>query len=205
MGSGKTLNLLAVDTNYAVHGKTTLLITPRIDTRNGVGNVQSRLGLSRKSDIVVDYDTKINYELIFNNVGEGCNLSAVLVDECQFLSAEQVNSLREIVDSLKIPVLCFGLRTDFQTKLFPGSKRLMEVADSIEELKTLCSSCLSKSIFNFRYSSTSENGNNIVNPVWEGPQVSLEGKDFYKALCSKCYRSYMQESNNDWNNLPWKY
>ena len=109
----------------------------------------------------------------------------IIVDECQFLTGEQIDQLRELVDRENLPVLCFGLRTDFQTKLFPGSRRLFELADSITEIKTICD-CGRKATTNARISPDGY-------VITEGDQVFLGGNDSYIAMCHKCYQDYINE------------
>ena len=122
------------------------------------------------------------YDYFSSQKVNGCNV--VIVDECQFMTPEQIDQLRAIVDDFNVPVLCFGLRTDFQTKLFPGSRRLMELADAIEEIKTMCD-CGSKATVNARI-----NDGYIVT---EGAQVVLGGNDCYIAMCHRCYKQGIRE------------
>ena len=124
MGSAKTMNLLAVAHNYEQQGKRVILIKPSIDDRFGADMIRSRTGLERKADICVAADTQIPLDTL-------AGVSCILVDECQFLSEYVVHQLRNITVDLDIPVICYGLRTNFKTRLFEGAKRLMEVADAI--------------------------------------------------------------------------
>ena len=159
MGSAKTLNLLAVRHNYELQGKKVILMKPRSDDRFGAQLVRSRAGLSYEADLLLDEDTVFHPELF-----EG--LHCVLVDESQFLSPRVVEALRQATYEFDVPVIAYGLRTDFATNLFPGSRRLLELADAIEEVKTTCMFCNRKAVFNLRHDSE---GQAIV----DGPQVIL--------------------------------
>lgn len=170
MGSAKTLNLLAVAHNYEIQGKKVFIIKPSIDTRFGVKAVQSRAGLKRDADMCIKPSADIDFRKL-----EG--VKCILVDECQFLTAHQVDQLRTIATEMNIPVICYGLRTNFKTHLFEGSKRLMEVADSIEEIKTTCCHCDKKAVFNIRV---------CADGVCKDGEEILVGCEEYKAVCSSC-------------------
>jgi thymidine kinase len=172
MSSAKTLNLLAVAHNYRSQGKKVLLIKPRLDSRFGVEAIVSRSGLQAEADLLVDADSQLDR-------GRFEGLDCVLVDEAQFLSPRVVEQLRSITRTHRIPVICYGLRTDFRTGLFAGSQRLLELADSIEEVKVTCQFCNHKAIFNMR----------IVNgqPTREGAQVVLGADETYVPVCHGCY------------------
>lgn len=172
VGSAKTMNLLAVAHNYRHQNKSVLLLKPKLDTRFGLDVIRSRAGLTMEADILVEDSSQLRDEQF---VGVHC----VLVDEAQFLAPALIDRLREITRCLDIPVICYGLRTDFRTHLFPGSKRLMEMADSIEEVKTTCGFCNRKAIFNLKFS----NGR----PTVEGPTVDLGAEEKYLPACSSCY------------------
>jgi len=174
MRSAKTLNCLAVAHNYEDQGKKVILIKPKVDDRYGVQKVQSRAGLNMDADIVVDKDTEIN----LNDLND---LSCVLVDEAHFLSAKSIDQLRMITLSHGIPVICYGLRTDFQGKLFEGSKRLMELADSIEEVKVTCQFCNRKAVFNMRLLDGK--------PTLRGGQIQIGGDESYVPVCYSCYHA----------------
>ena len=174
MGSSKTANALITKFNYEERGMKVWLIKPSIDVRDGADKVRSRIGLEEIAYIITP---EKDIYATFLSMGEH---HAIIADECQFFTAEQVDQLRRIVDELNIPVLCFGLRTDFLTHLFEGSRRLFEVADSINEIKTICS-CGSKAIVNARID---ESG--MV--VTEGGQILLGGNDSYVAMCHSCWK-----------------
>lgn len=180
MGSAKTLNLLAVRHNYEVQGKRVLLIKPAVDVRYGEDTVRSRAGLEHRADLILGPGQRLNEEQL-----EG--LHCILVDECQFLSTDLVDHLRELSVTHNIPVIAYGLRTDFRARLFEGSQRLMEVADSIEEVKTTCKFCNRKAVFNLRHDSE---GNAIV----DGPTVHL-GDACYSPACYPCYRSKIGQAH----------
>ena len=174
MGSSKTAQALITKYNYEENDMSVWLIKPGTDTRDGASVVRSRIGLKAEAQIITpDMDV---YE-IYRAEHDG-KVDAVIVDECQFFTMEQIDQLRAIVDDFNVPVMCFGLRTDFQTKLFPGSLRLMEVADTIQEIKTICD-CGAKATVNARIS------DGLI--VTEGDQVFLGGNDAYIAMCHKCY------------------
>ena len=155
MGSSKTAQALITKFNYEERGMDVWLLKPSVDCRDGETLLRSRIGLEATADVVI-------------------------VDECQFLTPEQIEQLRQLVDEENLPVLCFGLRTDFLTHLFPGSRRLFELADSITEIKTICE-CGSKATVNARI-----DGEGHV--VTEGAQVFLGGNDSYIAMCHACWR-----------------
>ena len=180
MGSSKTAQALITKYNYEENDMKVWLIKPSADTRDGVQILRSRIGLAAAVEVMTP-GTDI-YALYGSEHDGKCN--AVIVDECQFLTEEQIDQLRAIVNDYNVPVMCFGLRTDFQTRLFPGSRRLMELADCIEEIKTMCD-CGSKATVNARI-----NDGYIVT---EGAQVVLGGNDSYIAMCHKCYIRGIQE------------
>ena len=179
VGSAKTLNLLAVAHNYRQQGKKVLLLKPDLDTRFGKENIKSRAGLQMEADALVGPTTDL-MNLNFENV------SCILVDEAQFFGMEHIDQLREIAHEKSIPVICYGLRTDFRTKLFPGSLRLMEVADSIEEVKATCYFCNRKSIMNLKHL----NGRATI----EGPTVQLGAEEKYLPACFSCYRHQLDQA-----------
>ena len=174
MGSSKTANALITKFNYEERGMKVWLIKPAIDTRDGAGVIRSRIGLQADAQIM-GADTDICKE--FAQHGDS---HVIIADECQFFTEAQIDQLRRIVDELDIPVLCFGLRTDFMTHLFTGSRRLFEVADSITEIKTICT-CGKKAIVNARID---EKGNVVTT----GGQILLGGNDSYVAMCHSCWK-----------------
>ena len=175
MGSSKTAQALITKYNYEENDMRVWLIKPSADTRDGEQILRSRIGLEAQVEVMTP-DRDIYGHFRQTQAGR-CD--AVIVDECQFLTPEQIDQLRAIVNDYNIPVMCFGLRTDFQTKLFPGSLRLMELADAIEEIKTMCD-CGSKATVNARI-----DGSGHI--VTEGAQVVLGGNDSYIAMCHRCY------------------
>jgi thymidine kinase len=174
MGSSKTANALITKFNYEERGMKVWLIKPSIDDRDGATAVRSRIGLEAEASVITpDMDI---YEA-FSRL-EGYHV--IITDECQFFTAEQIDQLRRIVDRKNIPVLCFGLRTDFLTHLFEGSRRLFEVADSITEIKTICT-CGKKAIVNARI-------DGLGRVVTVGGQIMLGGNDSYVAMCHACWK-----------------
>ncbi len=174
MGSSKTAQALITKYNYEENDMKVWLIKPSADTRDGAQILRSRIGLEARVEVIVpDCDV---YRLFQSDRKGRCDV--IIVDECQFMTPAQIDGLRAIVNDFGIPVLCFGLRTDFQTKLFPGSRRLMELADCIEEIKTMCD-CGAKATVNARIS------DGYI--VTEGAQVVLGGNDSYIAMCHRCY------------------
>jgi len=175
MSSSKTANLLMVAHNYEQQNKKVLIIKPKIDDRFGSEVIKSRAGLERNADLIINFgesllDKKINFT----------NYNIILVDEVQFLSENNIDELRKI--TLVVPVICYGLRTDYKTKLFPGSKRLMEIADSIEEIKTTCNFCTKKAIINLKH-----NNGKIVKDGSD--KIDLGAEDKYLSSCWFCWYS----------------
>ena len=178
MGSSKTAQALITKYNYEENDMRVWLIKPATDRRDGASVVKSRIGLMAEAEAI---GPEADLFALFPQR----HADVVIVDECQFFSPEQIDQLRRIVDELEIPVLCFGLRSDFQTKLFPGSRRLFELADSIQEIKTICD-CGSKATVNARI-----DGEGYV--VTEGAQVVLGGNDCYIAMCHRCWQRAITE------------
>ncbi|MBQ1170316.1 MAG: thymidine kinase [Oscillospiraceae bacterium] len=174
MGSSKTAQALITKYNYEENDLQVWLIKPSADTRDGAAILRSRIGLEAQVEVIAP---EVDIYARFLG-GKARRSDVIIVDECQFLTEKQIDQLRNIVNEHNIPVLCFGLRTDFQTHLFPGSRRLMELADCIEEIKTMCD-CGAKATVNARI-----NDGYIVT---EGAQVVLGGNDSYIAMCHKCY------------------
>ena len=191
MGSSKTAQALMTKFNYEEKGQTVWLIKPDTDKRDDcVGEdgrirtmVRSRIGLSCEAEAIrADVDL---YDCFKSRGGKAC-AGAIICDECQFLTPAQVGQMKDIADLLDVPVLCFGLRADFQTKLFPGSRRLFEIADSITEIKSVCR-CGRKATVNARFN---ENGRIVI----EGEQVVLGGNDLYVGMCYRCYKNLIAQT-----------
>ena len=180
MGSSKTAQALITKYNYEENDMKVWLIKPSADTRDGADILRSRIGLEARVEVIAPHVDV--YARFLGSRSRQCDV--IIVDECQFMTENQIDQLRSIVDEQGIPVLCFGLRTDFQTRLFPGSRRLMEVADCIEEIKTMCD-CGAKATVNARI-----NDGYIVT---EGAQVVLGGNDSYIAMCHRCYIQGIRE------------
>ena len=180
VGSAKTLNLLAVAHNYQQQGKKVLLIKPALDIRFGRALIKSRAGLAKEAHMLIEEGQRI--------VLPTEPIDCILVDEAQFLSSEQIEDLQKIASLGGIPVICYGLRADFKSECFEGSKRLLELSDSIEEVKTTCNFCDRKAIFNLKF---------IDNKATKtGPQVDLGAEEKYLPACSKCYHDFL-ESNKE--------
>ena len=175
MNAGKSAILLQAAHNYKERGQRPLLLKPAMDTRGGaVGLITSRVGLSAPADLI-DTDTDLMAHITEANRSE--QIACVLVDEAQFLSRDQVWQLARLVDELALPVMCYGLRTDFRGQLFPGSAALLAIADSLREIRTICW-CGRKATMTLR---VDENGQTIT----EGDQVDIGGNERYLALCRK--------------------
>ena len=174
MGSSKTAQALITKYNYEENDLRVWLIKPSADTRDGIQTLRSRIGLEAQVEVI---PPEMDILERFRQTQAG-QCDVIIADECQFLTEQQIDQLRSIVNDYNIPVMCFGLRTDFLTRLFPGSRRLMEVADTIQEIKTICD-CGAKATVNAR----------VVDGyiVTEGAQVVLGGNDSYIAMCHKCY------------------
>ena len=184
MGSSKTAQALITKFNYEERGMRVWLIKPALDTRDGAAVIRSRIGLEAQCEpIARDTDLLTRYK------ESHADTDVIIADECQFFTAEQVDDLRTIVNDYHIPVLCFGLRTDFLCHLFEGSRRLFEVADSVAEIKTVCS-CGSKATVNARLD---EN----MKVVTEGDQVLLGGNDCYIAMCHKCWQDAIKAQRGE--------
>jgi thymidine kinase len=176
VGSAKTLNLLAVAHNYRQQGKEVVLLKPELDTRFGAQKIASRAGLVDDADLLVSERTVLNPERFRT-------ASCVLVDEAQFLAPTVIEQLRQITLDPGIPVICYGLRTDFRSRLFEGSKRLLELADSIEEIKNTCAFCNRKAVVNLKHIDGA--------PSDDGPTVDLGSEEKYLPACFACYQSQL--------------
>lgn len=174
MGCSKTAQALITKFNYEERNMKVLLLKPAVDNRDGANTVRSRIGLQNEA-VTVGADENI-YRLYSENYSD-CDV--IIVDECQFLTPAQVDELSDIVINKDIPVLCFGLSTDFTTHLFPGSRRLFEIAESISEIKSVCT-CGAKATVNARIGADGK-------IVTEGSQVCIGGNDRYMAMCRRCW------------------
>lgn len=184
MGSSKSATLLTQNFAFEQAGFPVCVIKPATDTRD-IGIVKSRInGLECECRIIMSNESIL--PVIIQELGVYMNDKTlpkwILVDECQFLTEEQVNELHEITYTYDVNIMCYGLRTDFQTKFFEGSRRLMEIADSIEELKFSCPFCGKKAIINARYDKTNDK------VITEGEQVCIGGNETYVPMCGKCYK-----------------
>lgn len=186
MGSSKTAQALITKFNYEERGMRVWLIKPATDNRDGADLLSSRIGLTAKCEPI---DKGENIVTLIEKRTE--NTDVIIADECQFFTEKQIDELRYIVNELDIPVLCFGLRTDFLTRLFPGSKRLLEIADSISEIKTICE-CGAKATVSARI-----DGSGKI--VTSGKQVVLGGNDRYLAMCHKCFVKRIREEEKNGN------
>ena len=174
MGSSKTAQALITKFNYEERGMKVWLLKPSTDQRDGIHMLHSRTGLEAPAEVITPEDD------IYALYTQRDHPDVVITDECQFFTPAQIDQLRRLVDERDLPVLCFGLRTDFLTHLFPGSLRLFELADSITEIKTICA-CGSKATVNARIDS---NGHVVT----KGEQVFLGGNDSYLAMCHSCWK-----------------
>ena len=174
MGCSKTAQALITKFNYEERGMKVLLVKPSTDNRDGATTVRSRIGLQAEAITVPE---SVDLYDLYKDENSDCNV--IIVDECQFLHPDQVDQLSRVVMDFDIPVLCFGLSTDFLTHLFPGSRRLFEIADSIQEIKSVCK-CGDKATVNARLD---DNGN----VVFSGDQLCLGGNERYVAMCKKCW------------------
>ena len=179
MGSSKSAQALITQFNYEELGMSVWLIKPSTDTRDGADVIRSRIGLERRAEVITPEQDIIE---AYRAAGRH---DVIIADEAQFFTPEQIDQLRTLVDEDDLPVLCFGLRTDFQTHFFPGARRLMELADSLTEIKTVCA-CGRKATVNARI-----DGSGRV--VTEGAQVLLGGNDSYVAMCHKCWKRKIRE------------
>lgn len=183
MGSSKTAQVLTTKFNYEERGMKVWLIKPATDTRDGDDIIKSRIGLSSACDVIKKCE---DIYAVFTE--KHSDTDVIIADECQFFASEHIDQLRNIVNDKNVPVLCFGLRTDFLTRLFPGSRRLFEVADSITEIKTICE-CGSKATVNARIDADGK-------IVTEGRQVFLGGNERYTAICHKCWTDRIREERD---------
>lgn len=182
MNSGKTIEILKVAHNYEEQGKPVVIMTSALDTRDGFGLVSSRIGMKREATPITDDMDIFSY---INQLSE--KPYCILIDECQFLSKENVYDLARVVDNLNVPVMAFGLKNDFQNELFEGSKYLLLLADKIDEIKTICQYCSKKATMVLR----TENGK----PVYQGQQIQIGGNETYIPVCRKHYFDPLIDKN----------
>lgn len=200
MGSSKTANALMTRFNYLEKNHSVWLVKPQTDTRddyadengNIVTIVKSRIGLSAPANVIKESDnitqlfkTAMADIVISDTITKTNKIDVIICDECQFFTEEQIDQLKYIAETSDIPVICFGLRSDFRTKLFPGSKRLFEIADSITEVKSICE-CGKKAIVNARFDG---NGNIVT----DGAQVDIGGNEKYKSMCWSCWQKLISK------------
>ena len=179
MGSSKSAQALITKFNYEERDMSVWLIKPSVDTRDGADVIRSRIGLEARARIITPEENIIE---AYRAAGKH---DVIIADEAQFFTPEQIDQLRELVDEDDLPVLCFGLRTDFLTHFFPGARRLMELADSLTEINTVCS-CGRKATVNARIDAEGK-------IVTEGSQVMLGGNDSYMAMCHQCWMQRIRE------------
>ena len=185
MNAGKTTNLLQSNYNYAERGMNTLVLKPRIDNRAGESRVRSRIGLEADA---IDVGPEVDLRQLVVREGREQAVHCVLVDEAQFLSAQQVGQLTEVVDTLDIPVLAYGLRTDFLGELFEGAKLLLALADELREIKTVCH-CGRKAIMTVRFDGKGR-------PMRAGDQIQIGGNETYISMCRRHFKESLQGSVN---------
>ena len=185
MNSGKSTHLMQVAYNYEERGMSVLIAKPLVDKKGG-DKLVSRLGVGRKVDLMVEQNDNV-LEIIKNKLDNDIRIDCILVDEVQFMKSKQIDELFEIAVTLNIPIVCYGLRTDFKRNGFEGSERLLLLAHSIEEMRTICA-CGKKAIFNGR----KINGKF----VFEGEQIAIDDQNDveYESLCGECYYKYKNEN-----------
>jgi thymidine kinase len=177
MNAGKSTVLLQSSYNYSERGMRTLLFVPSLDTRAGKGRIESRIGLAAEA---IPLEPRDNLLELVGKEHAVAAVACVLIDEAQFLTTEQARQATDIADKLRIPVLCYGLRTDFQGRLFPGSAELLAAADNLIELKTICH-CGRKATMNLRVGPDGK-------AVRVGAQVEIGGNDRYVAMCRRHFK-----------------
>ena len=190
MGSSKTANALMTRFNYEEKGNKVWLIKPAQDTRDDVVNengrrihiIKSRIGLSAEAEAI---EAEQNIIEVFKERLNETSFDVIICDECQFLTEHHVDELKFIANAMNIPVLCFGLRSDFMTKLFEGSRRLFEIADSISEIKSVCR-CGRKAIVNARFDASG-------NIVTSGEQIDIGGNEKYEGMCWNCWQEKIKK------------
>jgi thymidine kinase len=173
MNAGKSTSLLQIAYNYEEQGQQVTLYTASIDDRSGVGCIASRLGLQRQAKV---FDTTTNF---WDALQTETQLACVLIDESQFLTAEQVRALHRLANTRDLPVICFGLRSDFLGNPFPGAAQLLTLADDIEEIKTICA-CGRKATMNIRLDDQGKRAH-------QGEQIQIGGNNRYQQVCARCF------------------
>jgi thymidine kinase len=185
MNAGKSTILLQAAHNYEERGMTPYLLTAEIDNRGGKAKIVSRIGIEKDADT---FTSRINLYNLLKTKQKSMPIACVLIDEAQFLSKEQVWQLARAVDDLFLPVICYGLRVDFQGNLFPGSSALLGLADELKEIKTICH-CGKKATMVIRKSNNNK-------PLKTGNQIQIGGNDLYESLCRIHWRQLMEKSSN---------
>lgn len=183
--SSKTLNLLSVAHNYTSQNKNVYIFKPKMDDRFGEEIVMSKCGLNKKADLLIDNDTDI-INFLSNNEKVDC----ILVDEVQFLDPKHIVQLRLSTSIFNIPIICYGLLTDFKTNLFPGSKRLIEICDTLENVKTTCFYCNKKGVLNLKH-----HGDKIVPITDDQNSIELGSVELYSSVCFNCYNEKTEYFN----------
>ncbi len=174
MNAGKSTHLLQAAYNYEERGMRVRMFTAAHDNRSGFGVIGSRLGLQRQAET-------FGADTVFDSAWLGAGIACVLIDEAQFLSPEQVRQLHRLAHQHPVPVLCYGLRSDFRGDAFPGAATLLTLADDLEEMKTICA-CARKASMNLRVDAEGRR-------VKEGEQVMIGGNESYRAVCPNCFYS----------------
>lgn len=179
MSAGKSTHLLQNAYNHSKNGLKVLYYTSSLDNRYGVGKITSRIGIDADSEVIPKDDISVLQNI--TELLQKDDYTAIYIDECQFLNAKQIDFISDIVDNNGIDVFCYGIKTDFEGNLFEGSRRLLEIADSIEELKNLCENhkCKNLATMNARIVESTE-------------QVFIGGSESYKSLCRKCYKQHLE-------------
>ena len=181
MNAGKSTILLQAAHNYEERGMVPYLLTAEIDKRSGEGKIASRIGIEKKADT---FNDRLNLYNLLKSKQKSSPIACVLIDEAQFLTKEQVWQLARAVDDFFLPVLCYGLRVDFQGNLFPGSSALLGLADELKEIKTICH-CGRKATMVVRKSNNNK-------PIKDGSQIQIGGNDLYESLCRIHWRQLME-------------
>lgn len=178
MNSGKSIEIIKVAHNYEEQNKPVRIYTSALDTRVGVGTINSRAGFQRQAQAIHEDD---NFFEIISQAAQEEKIYCILIDEAQFLKKHHVLELARVVDELNIPVMAFGLKNDFTNELFEGSKYLLLYADKIEEIKTICWFCHKKATMNLRMADGK--------PVYHGEQIQIGGNESYLPVCRRCYHN----------------